>query len=69
MADVNDRQDEPEAALLEIEDNLLPFRGKNITAVRLDELMAKAGHLTRTVTVTVTMTLQTGHLFSILDGQ
>ena len=61
MADVNDRQDEPEAAFLEIEDNLLPFRGKNITAVRLDELMAKAGHLKRT--------LQTGHLFSILDGQ
>ena len=43
MAELDRVRDSVERALLEAEDDILPFRGKNLTTERLDDLVAKAG--------------------------
>ena len=55
MADVDRTRDAVERALMEIEDDILPFAGKNMTTERLDALAAKAATLKRA--------LQDGHLY------
>ena len=55
MAELNRVRDGVERALIEVEDDILPFGGKNLTTERLDDLVAKAGCLKKV--------LQDGHLY------
>ena len=55
MAEVNRTRDIVERTLMEIEDDVLPFRGKNLTNERLEQLEAKATTLKRS--------LQSGHQY------
>ena len=41
MADLERVRDSVDRALIEIEDDVLPFRGKNLTSERLDELQRR----------------------------
>ena len=62
MAELDRVRDSVERALLEAEDDILPFRGKNLTTERLDDLVAKAGRLKKA--------LQDGHLYLMAnDGE
>ena len=61
MADLERVRDSVDRALIEIEDDVLPFWGKNLTSERLDELTAKAGRLKRA--------LQDGHLYLVANDE
>jgi hypothetical protein len=55
MASVNEWRDQVERALLVIEDDILPFTGRRLTAACMDALVKKAADLKRV--------LQEGHLY------